>query len=48
MRTETSAPIIDEIKKWLNKSIQVMLKTSAVGKGLHYMNNNWSRLFAVL
>ena len=43
-----SAPIIDEIKQWLDKSIQVMPKTSIVGKGLHYLNNNWSRLIAFL
>ena len=40
--------IINEMKKWLDKSLSQSPKSSALGKALHYLNNNWSRLILFL
>ena len=47
-RQKESSIIINEIKQWLDKSILQSPKESALGKALHYLNRNWSRLIAFL
>ena len=48
IRIEKSAPIITKIKTWLDSSILHTPKELLVGKALHYLNNNWSRLIEFL
>ena len=48
IRQNESASIINEMQAWLDKSILQSPKESALGKALHYLNNNWSRLIEFL
>ena len=48
IRQKESAVIINEMRSWLDKSILQSPKESALGKALHYLNNNWSRLIEFL
>ncbi len=48
IRQKESSVIINEMRSWLDKSILQSPKESALGKALHYLNNNWSRLIEFL
>nr|WP_245542354.1 transposase [Psychromonas hadalis] len=48
IRQKESSVIINEMRTWLDKSILQSPKISALGKALHYLNNNWSRLIEFL
>ncbi len=48
IRQKEAVPIIDKMKKWLDKSLQHMLPSSEMGKALTYLNNQWERLTAYL
>ncbi len=48
IRQKESSAIINEMRSWLDKSILQSPKESALGKALHYLNNNWSRLVEFL
>jgi len=43
-RAEHSIPLLDEYKKWLDKSIQQVPPKSALGKALAYSLNQWPKL----
>ncbi len=44
IRQEKSQPIIDALRTWLDKSLPQVPPERKLGKALHYLNNNWSRL----
>lgn len=48
IRKKEAIPIIDKIKKWLDKSIKHMLPLSKMGEALTYLHNQWERLTAYL
>jgi transposase len=48
IRQQESRPIIDKLKKWLEKSLPVILPESAIGKALRYLHNHWSRFIIFL
>jgi len=43
-RQENSIPLLNEFKKWLDKSIQQVLPKSAIGKAIQYSLNQWDKL----
>ncbi len=43
-RQKQSQPVLDKLKTWLNESIVTVPPQSAVGKALHYLNNEWDKL----
>lgn len=47
-RQKESAIIINEMRKWLDKSLAQSPKESKLGNALHYLNNNWPRLIEFL
>ncbi len=44
IRQEKSLPLLNEFKKWLDKSIQQILPKSAIGKAIQYNLNQWDKL----
>lgn len=44
VRQEKSLPILVQLKSWLDKSQPQVTVQSALGKAVHYLANNWSRL----
>ncbi len=48
IREKDAKPIIDEIRKWLDKSLAHMLPSSKMGEALMYLQNQWERLTAYL
>ena len=44
VRQEKSLPILVQLKSWLDKSQPQVTAQSALGKAVHYLANNWSRL----
>lgn len=43
-RQEKSLPILAQLKSWLEKTQAQVTAQSALGKAVHYLANNWSRL----
>ena len=43
-RQEKSLPILAQLKNWLDKTQSQVTAQSALGKAVHYLANNWSRL----
>ncbi|GFM53538.1 hypothetical protein PSCICE_48050 [Pseudomonas cichorii] len=43
-RQEKSLPIMAKLKSWLDKTQSQVIPQSALGKAVHYLANNWSRL----
>ncbi|QZI73031.1 IS66 family transposase [Pseudomonas protegens] len=43
-RQEKSLPILTQLKSWLEKTQAQVTAQSALGKAVHYLANNWSRL----
>ena len=43
-RQQQSLPLLDKLKRWLDESIVAVPPKSAVGKALHYLNNEWDKL----
>jgi len=43
-RQEKSLPILTQLKSWLDKTQSQVTAQSALGKAVHYLANNWSRL----
>ena len=39
LRQARSKPLLDQIRAWLTKHLPVMVKQSALGKAMHYLNN---------
>lgn len=44
LREQKSRPLIDQLRAWLDKSLAQVLPKSALGKALHYLQNQWQRL----
>ena len=44
LRQARSKPLLDQIRKWLTKHLPVVVKQSALGKAMHYMNDEWDTL----
>lgn len=43
-RQQQSQPLLKKLKHWLDESITTVPPQSAVGKALHYLNNEWDKL----
>ncbi|MEE5107992.1 IS66 family transposase, partial [Pseudomonas alliivorans] len=43
-RQEKSLPILAQLKSWLDKTQSQVTPQSVLGKAVHYLVNNWSRL----
>ncbi|MBF8638788.1 IS66 family transposase [Pseudomonas fulva] len=43
-RQERSLPILGQLKSWLDKTYSQVTPQSVLGKAVHYLANNWSRL----
>jgi transposase len=48
IRQQQSKPIIDKIKAWLEKSLPHVPPKTALGKALHYLQQQWPRLTGYL
>ena len=44
VRQEKSLPLLNDFKKWLDKSILQVLPKSAIGKAIQYSLNQWDKL----
>ena len=44
VRQKISKPILDEMRRWLDKNIAEVLPKSLTGKALGYLNNEWENL----
>ncbi len=47
-RDRHARPILDEMRSWLDQVLVQVPPTSATGKALHYLHNEWSRLIRYL
>ncbi len=43
-RQTQAVPLLAEMRTWLDQSIQSVPPQSAIGKALHYLNNQWPKL----
>ena len=48
IRQMEAVPIIDKLKAWKDKSLATVLPTTALGKALTYLHNQWHRLVGYL
>ena len=48
IRQQQANPIVDNLKKWLDKSLLHVLPKTVLGKALTYLHNQWERLIAYL
>jgi len=48
LRQQQAKPILDEIRTWLDQVLPQVPPTSATGKALHYLHNEWSKLVRYL
>ncbi|MCP4801192.1 MAG: IS66 family transposase [bacterium] len=48
VRQEQAKPILDEMKNWLDRSLEQVPPQSAIGKAIHYTTRQWPRLLAYL
>ncbi len=46
-RQQEAAPIIEKFKAWKEKSLNTVLPTTALGKALTYLNNQWNAWSAI-
>ena len=47
-RQQHARPILDELRAWLDKALLQVPPTSATGKALNYLNNEWDKLIRYL
>ena len=47
-RQQQARPVLDELRAWLNESLPQVPPTSATGKALNYLHNEWSKLVRYL
>jgi transposase len=47
-RQQQAKPILDEIRTWLDQALLHVPPTSATGKALHYLHNEWGKLIRYL
>jgi transposase len=43
-RQAQSLPVLTQLRSWLEKTLPQVTAQSALGKAVHYLGNNWSRL----
>ncbi|WP_045856572.1 IS66 family transposase [Teredinibacter purpureus] len=48
IRQEKAKPILENLKRWLDKSLLTIPPETAVGKALSYLSNQWARLAAYI
>jgi transposase len=48
VRQQQAKPIIDKLKQWLEKSLPNIPPSTALGKALRYLHNQWPRLVGYL
>lgn len=48
IRQQEAKPIIKQLEKWMDKSLLTVTPTSAIGKALSYLKNQWPRLIGYL
>jgi len=48
IRQQEAKPIIDKLHEWMQKSLPNVPPQTAIGKALHYLNNQWGRLIRYL
>ncbi|MCP3851286.1 MAG: IS66 family transposase, partial [Gammaproteobacteria bacterium] len=44
LRQSRSVPVLEGLREWLNQHLPVVVKQSALGKAMHYMDKQWPRL----
>ena len=44
LRQQYAVPILKDLRKWLDKHLIVVVKQSALGKAMFYMDKQWSKL----
>ncbi|MEN8176035.1 MAG: IS66 family transposase [Pseudomonadota bacterium] len=47
-RREQAKPVLDELRRWLDKSLPEVAPASATGKALNYLHNQWDKLIRYL
>ncbi|VAW76068.1 Mobile element protein [hydrothermal vent metagenome] len=47
-RIEKSKPLFEKLRVWLDKNLAQTPPTSATGKAVHYLNNEWGKLIVYL
>jgi len=47
-RQRHAKPVLDEMRTWLNQTLPQVPPTSATGKALHYLHNEWHKLIRYL
>ena len=47
-RQQQARPVLDELRAWLDESLPQVPPTSATGKALNYLHNEWSKLVRYL
>lgn len=48
LRAEKSRPLLEQLEQWLTKSLPQVPPKTAIGKALHYLNNQWPKLVRFL
>ena len=44
LRQSRSLPILRDLRKWLDQHLPVVVKQSALGKAMHYLDKKWEKL----
>ena len=44
LRQSRSVPILNDLRAWLDQHLSVVVKQSALGKAMHYMDKQWDKL----
>ena len=44
LRQSRSMPILNDLRKWLDQHLLVVVKQSALGKAIHYLDKQWDKL----
>ena len=44
LRQSRAVPVLDGLRDWLDQHLPVVVKQSALGKAMHYMDKQWPRL----
>ncbi|WP_254432083.1 IS66 family transposase [Aquisalimonas sp. 2447] len=48
LRATHSRPLIEDLRQWLDQSLEKVPPKSAIGKAVHYLNSQWPRLIRFL
>jgi len=48
LRLTQAKPVLEKLRSWLDKNLTQTPPTSATGKALHYLNNEWTKLIIYL